>query len=103
MNSKSITMSQFSANNRVIKISGNMHTLEQLDKRKVQGNKVVSMVKASIAKMEIQKTYAIISGNDKLLVLRINQVKVFVITVLIDKMQLKRNKAIILNVNQDTI
>ena len=100
---RSITMSQFSNNNQVIEISGNMHTLEQLNKRKMQGNKVVGMVKASLAKMEIQKTYAIISGNDKLLVLRINQVRVFVITVLIDKMQLKRNGAIVLNVNLDTI
>ena len=100
---KSITMSQFSNDNQVIKISGNMHTLEQLSKRKMQGSKVVGMVKATLAKMEIQKTYALISGNDKLLVLRINRYRVFVITVLIDKMQLKRNKAIILNVNQDTI
>ena len=78
-----------------------MHTLEQLHKRKIQGNKIVSMVKASFSRMEIQKTYAIISGDDKLLVLRINQYKVFVITVLIDKMQLKRNGTVVLNLNYE--
>ena len=72
-------------------ISGNMHTLTQLYKRDISGDMVKSMISVSVAKMEIQKTYAIIRGETKLLVLRINQTKLFVITCLVDNMHIKRN------------
>lgn len=72
------------------KISGNMHTLTQLYKRDINGDTVKYMVSASISKMEIQKTYAVILDNDKLLILRINEIKFFIVTCLIDSMRLKR-------------
>ena len=80
------------------KVLGNHHTLEQFFKRKIDGKMVKDMVKVSFEKLTIQKTYAIVRGNTKLLVLRIDTTKIFIITVLIDKMQLKRNKATILYV-----
>jgi len=88
---QSITMCQFTKNNRIYKIAGNLHTLEQLHARNFAGETVQKMVRLSIDKMEIQKTYAVISGNDKLLVLRIHEYKLFIITVLIDDMEIKRN------------
>lgn len=73
------------------KILGNIHTLTQLNKRDISGDMVKNMVAVSVQKMEIQKTYAVIRGNTKLLVLRINQTKLFIITCLVDDMRLKRD------------
>ena len=72
-------------------IAGNMHTLTQLYKRDIGGNIIKTMVKLSIKKMEIQKTYAVIRGSNKLLILRINETKFFIITCLVDTMRLKRD------------
>ena len=72
-------------------IAGNMHTLTQLYKRDIDGNIIKTMVKLSIKKMAIQKTYAVIYGNNKLLILRINETKFFIVTCLIDSMRVKRD------------
>jgi len=102
---KNQTFECFSVLNNDIRysIKGNMHTLNQIYKRKISGNIVKSMVKKTMLKMECQKTYAVINGSTKLLILRINETKFFLITCLIDRMILKRHKAIIINVTQDTI
>ena len=86
---KSVTMCQFRDGRIIYKIAGNLHTLTQLKERKFAGEMVVKMVKLAYKKMETQKTYAIINGNDKLLVLKIHETKYFVITVLVDGMIVK--------------
>ena len=86
---KSFEFYKLKENGNEYKISGNMHTLTQLYKRDINGDIVKRMVKLSISKMEIQKTYAVIHGNDKLLMLRINETKFFIITCLIDKQRVK--------------
>ena len=73
------------------KIAGNMHTLTQLYKRDINGETVKKMIELSIEKMEVQKTYAIIRGSNKLLILRINRTRFFIVTCLIDGMHLKHN------------
>ena len=88
---KSFEFYKLFKNGTEYKITGNMHTLTQLYKRDINGDIVKSMVKLSISRMEIQKTYAVIRGSNKLLILRINQTKFFIITCLIDSMKLKHN------------
>ena len=73
------------------RILGNKHTLEQFYKRHINGETVKKMVGLSVNRMEIQKTYAIINGDIKLLVLRINIDTYFVVTCLTDTMHLKHN------------
>ena len=73
------------------RILGNKHTLEQFYKRHINGETVKKMVGLSVNRMEIQKTYAIINGDIKLLVLRINIGTYFIVTCLTDNMHLKRN------------
>ena len=70
-------------------IAGNMHTLTQLYKRDINGDDIKMMVKLSVGKMAVQKTYAVIRGSNKLLILRINETKFFIVTCLIDSMRLK--------------
>ena len=88
---KSFKFYKLIKNGTEYEITGNMHTLTQLYKRDIDGDIVKTMVKLSIGKMEIQKTYAIIRGSDKLLILRINETKFFIVTCLIDSMRLKRD------------
>ena len=87
----SFELYRFVKNSREYKINGNVHTLEQIQARNITSDKVKRMVALSIEKMEIQKTYAVISGNDKLLILRINSRLYFVITCLVADMRVKRD------------
>lgn len=72
-------------------IKGNMHTLEQLHKRAINGEMVKNMVNKSVNKMLIQKTYAVIRGTVKLLILRIDIDTYFIITCLTEDMFIKRD------------
>lgn len=72
------------------RILGNKHTVEQFYKRHINGETIKKMVGLSVERMEIQKTYAIINGDIKLLVLRINTDTYFIITCLDINMHVKR-------------
>ena len=76
-------------NNRY-SVIGNSHTLRQLHDRKVNGNLVRSMVRKSYDKIAVQQTVALCTKNIKLLVLRINANKYFIITCLDKTMRVKR-------------
>jgi len=75
-------------NNRY-SVIGNSHTLKQLHDRKVNGDLVKKMVYNSYDKIAIQQTVAICARNIKLLVLRINANKYFLITCLDITMRVK--------------
>ena len=76
-------------NNRY-SVIGNSHTLKQLHERKINGDIVRSMVRKSYDKIAIQQTVAICARKIKLLVLRINANKYFIITCLDATMRVKR-------------
>ena len=92
---KSIELYKFTNQSVEYKILGNMHTLTQFYKRDINGDTIKDMVQLSILRMEIQKTYAVIRGNIKLLILRINDTKFFIITCLIEKQVVKQGTLII--------
>ena len=71
------------------KVKGDAHTIEQLYRRHINGNVIKDMVNASKNRMEIQKTYAVIRGTVKLLVLRIDINTYFLITCLTETMFIK--------------
>ena len=75
-------------NNRY-SVIGNSHTLRQLHDRKINGDIVRSMVRKSYDKIAIQQTVAICARKIKLLVLRINENKYFIITCLDKTMRVK--------------
>ena len=76
-------------NNRY-SVIGNSHTLRQLHERKINGDIVRSMVRKSYDKIAVQQTVAICARKIKLLVLRINANKYFIITCLDKTMRVKR-------------
>jgi len=76
-------------NNRY-SVIGNSHTLKQLHDRKINGDFVRSMVRKSYDKIAVQQTVAICARKIKLLVLRINANKYFIITCLDKTMRVKR-------------
>ena len=88
---KSFELYKLIKNGITYRINGNMHTLKQIKIRAITRAKLEKMVMLSIEKMEIQKTYAVIDGNDKLLILRINTKVYFIITCLGNNMQVKGN------------
>lgn len=88
---KTFEMYRLWLNGRQYLIKGNNHTLQKLQSRQITGQKIQKMVKLSVEKMQVQKTYAVISGKDKLLILRISKTVFFVITCLSVNMQVKKN------------
>ena len=88
---KSFELYHFSQDYITYQINGNTHTLEKIKERAISGEKIKKMVMLSAQKMEIQKTYAVINGDDKLLILRISTRVYFIITCLVSSMQVKRD------------
>jgi len=88
---KSFELYKLIKNGITYKINGNDHTLDQIKERAISSEKIKKMVTLSIEKMEIQKTYAVINGDDKLLILRINTSVYFIITCLVNTMQVKKD------------
>ena len=86
---KSFELYHFVKNSITYKINGNTHTLDKIKERAISGEKIRKMVMLSIEKMQIQKTYAVINGDDKLLILRINTRVYFIITCLVSTMRVK--------------
>jgi len=78
-----------------LKIKGNLHTLEQLYKRKVSGVLVKDMLNQAIDKIAVQETIAIVYQEIKLIVLRINNNEYFVVTCLLPNMYVKKGIRII--------
>ncbi len=88
---KSFELYRLWLHGRQYKINGNNHTLKQITTRGITKEKLQKMVKLSVEKMQVQKTYAVVSGNDKLLILRINKTVYFIITCLVSNMHVKRD------------